>query len=655
MCVHVLCIDIETYSEVDLVSSGVYAYAQDPSFEIMLFGYSLDGAPVEVVDFASGELLPDSVYHLLTDSNTLKTAYNTNFERTCLAAWFDDPMLPEQWRDTKILAAELGLPGSLAEVGAALGLPEDKQKLKEGRDLIRYFAKPCKPSKANGGRTRNLPEHDPEKWEKYIEYNRQDVVAEMAIAEKCLPYLGTWWEREQDLWEIDQEINDRGVRLDRQLAENAVRLDARIKTRYVAEAKALTGMENPNSPTQIKAWIKQETNLEVDSIAKDKIKPLLERVGDAPKIERFLEIRTQLARTSIAKYSKMLDCVCEDGRIRGLTQFYGANRTGRWAGRLVQMQNLAKNKMPDAELDTARGILRSGEFDLFEALFDDPADTMSQLIRTAFIPREGCRFVVADFSAIEARVLAWLAGEGWRLEVFKHGGDIYCASASKMFKVPVEKHGVNGHLRQKGKIAELALGYGGAEGALRAMGALDMGLDEDELRPLVNQWRTANPHVTKFWWRVDECARQLIHTSKSQIVRPGIRMRRTGKLMRIELPSGRELSYVMPRIDARDNITYMGTIQGTGGWGRIETYGPKIVENIVQAVARDCLAESMRRLAISHNVKIVFHVHDEVICEVGDNDKSLAEIAAIMGEPISWAPGLPLNADAYECDFYRKD
>ena len=655
MCVHVLCIDIETYSEVDLVSSGVYAYAQDPSFEIMLFGYSLDGAPVEVVDFASGELLPDSVYYLLTDPNTLKTAYNANFERTCLAAWFDDPMLPEQWRDTKILAAELGLPGSLAEVGAALGLPEDKQKLKEGRDLIRYFAKPCKPSKANGGRTRNLPEHDPEKWEKYIEYNRQDVVAEMAIAEKCLPYLGTWWEREQDLWEIDQEINDRGVRLDRQLAKNAVRLDARIKTRYVAEAKALTGMENPNSPTQIKAWIKQETNLEVDSIAKDKIKPLLERVGDAPKIERFLEIRTQLARTSIAKYSKMLDCVCEDGRIRGLTQFYGANRTGRWAGRLVQMQNLAKNKMPDAELDAARGILRSGEFDLFEALFDDPADTMSQLIRTAFIPREGCRFVVADFSAIEARVLAWLAGEGWRLEVFKHGGDIYCASASKMFKVPVEKHGVNGHLRQKGKIAELALGYGGAEGALRAMGALDMGLDEDELRPLVNQWRTANPHVTKFWWRVDECARQLIHTSKSQIVRPGIRMRRTGKLMRIELPSGRELSYVMPRIDARDNITYMCTIQGTGGWGRIETYGPKIVENIVQAVARDCLAESMRRLAISHNVKIVFHVHDEVICEVGDNDKSLAEIAAIMGEPISWAPGLPLNADAYECDFYRKD
>ena len=655
MCVHVLCIDIETYSEVDLVSSGVYAYAQDPSFEIMLFGYSLDGAPVEVVDFASGELLPDSVYYLLTDPNTLKTAYNANFERTCLAAWFDDPMLPEQWRDTKILAAELGLPGSLAEVGAALGLPEDKQKLKEGRDLIRYFAKPCKPSKANGGRTRNLPEHDPEKWEKYIEYNRQDVVAEMAIAEKCLPYLDTWWEREQDLWEIDQEINDRGVRLDRQLAENAVRLDARIKTRYVAEAKALTGMENPNSPTQIKAWIKQETNLEVDSIAKDKIKPLLERVGDAPKIERFLEIRTQLARTSIAKYSKMLDCVCEDGRIRGLTQFYGANRTGRWAGRLVQMQNLAKNKMPDAELDAARGILRSGEFDLFEALFDDPADTMSQLIRTAFIPREGCRFVVADFSAIEARVLAWLADEGWRLEVFKHGGDIYCASASKMFKVPVEKHGVNGHLRQKGKIAELALGYGGAEGALRAMGALDMGLDEDELRPLVNQWRTANPHVTKFWWRVDECARQLIHTSKSQIVRPGIRMRRTGKLMRIELPSGRELSYVMPRIDARDNITYMGTIQGTGGWGRIETYGPKIVENIVQAVARDCLAESMRRLAISHNVKIVFHVHDEVICEVGDNDKSLAEIAAIMGEPINWAPGLPLNADAYECDFYRKD
>ncbi|MDY5287620.1 MAG: DNA polymerase [Lentihominibacter sp.] len=659
MCRAILCIDIETYSEVDLPSSGVYAYAEHPSFEIMLFGYSCDGGPVKVVDLARGEELPEDIYEALTDPDVLKTAYNANFERVCLTHYFGELMRPEQWRDTKILAAELGLPGSLAEVGAALGLPEDKQKLREGRALISYFAKPCKPSKANGGRTRNLPEHDPEKWEKYIEYNRQDVVAEMAIAEKCLPDLGDWWEREQELWEIDQEINDRGVRLDRQLAENAVRLDKHIKARYVAEAKALTGMENPNSPTQIKDWIKQETDVEVDSIAKDKIKPLLERVGNAPKIERFFELRTQLARTSIAKYSKMLQCVCEDGRIRGLTQFYGANRTGRWAGRLVQMQNLAKNKMPDAELDAARGILRAGEFDLFEALFDDPADTMSQLIRTAFIPREGCRFVVADFSAIEARVLAWLAGEEWRLDVFKNGGDIYCASASKMFKVPVEKHGVNGHLRQKGKIAELALGYGGAEGALRAMGALDMGLDEDELRPLVNQWRTANPHVTKFWWRVDECARQLIRTSKAQIVRPGIRMRRTGKLMRIELPSGRELSYVMPRLisepDGRESITYMGTIQGTGGWGRIETYGPKIVENIVQAVARDCLAESMRKLIVSHGVKIVFHVHDEVICEVGENDKSLAEIAAIMGEPISWAPGLPLNADAYECDFYRKD
>lgn len=656
MCVHVLCIDIETYSEVDLVSSGVYAYAQDPSFEIMLFGYSLDGAPVEVVDFASGELLPDSVYYLLTDPNALKTAYNANFERTCLAEWFALQMRPEQWRDTKILAAELGLPGSLAEVGAALGLPEDKQKLKEGKELIRYFAKPCKATKANGGRTRNLPEHAPDKWAKYIEYNRQDVVAEMAITGKCLPYLGSWWEEEQDLWEIDQEINDRGVRLDRQLAVRAVELDQRMKNRLIAEAKGLTGMENPKSPVQIKAWIKQETGIEPESIAKDQIAPLLERVGDAPKVERFLEIRGQLAKTSTAKYSKMLECVCPDGRIRGLTQFYGANRTGRWAGRLVQMQNLPQNKLPDAELDAARTILRSGQLELFESLFDDPASTLSQLIRTAFVPEPGKMFVVADFSAIEARVLAWLAGEKWRLEVFEQGGDIYCASASKMFKVPVEKHGVNGHLRQKGKIAELALGYGGAEGALKAMGALNMGLEEQELRPLVSQWREANPRITKFWWHVDECARKLIRTGTAQTVQPNLKMRKTGPLLRIQLPSGRELAYVSPRIDEEDNITYKGTIQGTGGWGRIETYGPKLVENIVQATARDCLAESMRRLS-SVGVKIVFHVHDEVICEVdaGEADLQLKMISILMGEPIDWAPGLPMRADGYTCGYYKKD
>lgn len=656
MCVHVLCIDIETYSEVDLVSSGVYAYAQDPSFEIMLFGYSLDGDPVKVVDLARGEDLPTDIQIMLTDPNTLKTAYNANFERTCLSAWLCTPMRPEQWRDTKILAAELGLPGSLAEVGAALGLPEDKQKLKEGKELIRYFAKPCKATKANGGRTRNLPEHAPEKWAKYIEYNRQDVVAEMAIADKCLPFFGEWWEEEQDLWEIDQEINDRGVRLDTQLAARAVELDRRMKNRLIAEAKELTGMENPKSPVQIKAWIKQETGIEPGSIAKDQIAPLLERVGDAPKVKRFLEIRGQLSKTSTAKYSKMLECVCPDGRIRGLTQFYGANRTGRWAGRLVQMQNLPQNKLPDAELDAARTILRSDQLELFESLFDDPASTLSQLIRTAFVPEPGKMFVVADFSAIEARVLAWLAGEKWRLEVFEQGGDIYCASASKMFKVPVEKHGVNGHLRQKGKIAELALGYGGAEGALKAMGALNMGLEEQELRPLVSQWREANPRITKFWWHVDECARKLIRTGTAQTVQANIKMRKTGPLLRIQLPSGRELAYVSPRIDEGDNITYKGTIQGTGGWGRIETYGPKLVENIVQATARDCLAESMRRLS-SVGVKIVFHVHDEVICEVdaGEADLQLKMISILMGEPIDWAPGLPMRADGYTCGYYKKD
>lgn len=651
---HILCIDIETYSEVDLTGSGVYVYAAHESFEIMLFGYSLDGSPVRVIDLAGGEELPLDIQMMLTDDDVLKTAYNANFERTCLSVWLATPMPPQQWRDTKILAAELGLPGSLAEVGGALGLPEDKQKLKEGRELIRYFAKPCKATKANGGRTRNLPEHAPEKWAKYIEYNRQDVVAEMAIAEKCLLYLGSWWGDEQELWEIDQEINDRGVRLDRVLAQRAVELDVRMKERLTAEAKAISGMENPKSPVQIKAWIKQETGIEPESIAKANIKPLLEQVGDVPKVERFLEIRGQLAKTSTAKYSKMLECVCPDSRIRGLTQFYGANRTGRWAGRLVQMQNLPQNKLPDAELDSARQILKAGEFKLFEALFDDPASTLSQLIRTAFIPAAGKKFVVADFSAIEARVLAWLAGEKWRLEVFENGGDIYCASASKMFKVPVEKHGINGHLRQKGKIAELALGYGGAEGALKAMGALDMGLTEQELRPLVRQWRDANPHITKFWWEVDECARKLIRTGTAQTVQSNIKMRKTGPLLRIGLPSGRELAYVSPRIDENDNITYKGTVQSTGGWGRIETYGPKLVENIVQATARDCLAESMRRLKAA-GVKIVFHVHDEVICEVGDDDPHLDEISELMGLPIDWAPGLPMRADGYECDYYKKD
>lgn len=646
-----LCIDIETYSEVDLTSSGVYAYAADESFEIMLFGYSVDGEYPEVVDIASGEELPGEIRAALTDPDVMKTAYNANFERTCLAAWFLQPMPPEQWRDTKILAAELGLPGSLAGVGEALGLAEDKQKLKTGAELIRYFAKPCKPTKANGGRTRNLPEDAPDKWRLYIEYNRRDVVAEMEIAKRCLPFIGDWWDGEQRLWCIDQNINDLGVRLDLTLAKNAVALDARMKEELTQEAKQISGIENPKSTVQVKAWVKKETGSEPESIAKGAISGLLDEVGDNKKVKRFFEIRSQLAKASIAKYKKMLQCVCPDGRIRGLTQFYGASRTGRWAGRLVQMQNLARNVMPDAELDVARALLKAGEYQAFQALFDDPANTLSQLIRTAFIPKDGCRFLVADFSAIEARVLAWMAGERWRLDVFERGGDIYCASASKMFKVPVEKHGINGHLRQKGKIAELALGYGGSIGALTSMGALDMGLTKEELPPLVSQWRGANREITNFWWAVDKAARRLIKTGAAQ--RTPIPMRKTGPLLRIRLPSGREISYVRPRISGEGSITYMGTVQASGGYSRIETYGPKLVENIVQAVARDCLAVAMERLTKA-GINIVFHVHDEVICEVGD-DVTKEQVSAIMSAPIAWAPGLPMRADAYECSFYRKD
>ena len=651
---HTLCIDIETYSEVDLVSSGVYKYADDDSFEIMLLGYSIDGEYPEVADLANGEKIPAEVQLALTDPRVLKTAYNANFERTCLAAWLKRAMPPEQWRDTMILASELGLPGHLADAGAELGLSEDKQKLKTGAELIRYFAKPCKPSKANGGRTRNLPEHAPDKWELYIEYNRRDVIAEMEIAKKCLPHIGDWWDGESQLWAIDQRINDRGVMLDRRLAENAVSFDEKMKEGLIAEAKAISGMENPKSPVQIKAWIKERTGYEPESIAKGKLQEILDKTGDDEKVRRFIQIRSMLAKTSIAKYDKMLKCVCSDDRIRGLTQFYGANRTGRWAGRLVQMQNLARNVMPDAELDAARDILKAGDYEAFVSLFDDPANTLSQLIRTSFIPKPGCRFIVADFSAIEARVLAWMAGESWRLKVFEDGGDIYCASASKMFKVPVEKHGINGHLRQKGKIAELALGYGGAEGALTAMGALDMGIAEEELRPLVTQWRSANPKITKFWWDIDSAVRKVIKTGIAQTVRC-VRIRREGPLLKIKLPSGRELSYVRPRYDQSEGITYMGTLQGGGGFGRIESYGPKFVENIVQAASRDCLAVSMKRLE-AEGIRIIFHVHDEVICEVpNESDVSKEMISEIMGKPIEWAEGLPMRADAYECDFYRKD
>ena len=644
-----LSIDIETYSETELLTSGVYAYSEDPSFEIMLFGYSCNGSSVTVIDMTRDEV-PKFIINALTDPQVLKTAFNANFERTCLSAYFGIDLPADQWQDTMILAAELGLPRSLADVGKILGLPEDKQKMKEGKDLIRYFAKPCKPTKANGGRTRNLPCHDPEKWSQYIEYNRQDVVTEMEIRQILLKY--SFSQSEQDLWVIDQNINDRGVMVDRVFAENAAKIDVEIREDLQATAKELTGLDNPNSVVQIKKWIKEQTGIEVTSLEKKYMADVLEQVKGNEKVEKFLALRRELGKTSTAKYKAMLQCKCEDGRIRGLTQFYGANRTGRWAGRLVQMQNLPQNKLPDEELDFARKLIKSGNRDAFEMLYE-PASTLSQLIRTAFIPKPGYKFIVSDFSAIEARVLAWAADEMWRLNVFNTHGKIYEASAEQMFHLPAGSVKKGDPMRQKGKIAELALGYGGSVGALIAMGALMMGLEENELKPLVDSWRRANPKITKLWWNTDSAVKLLLKTRKPQTMPHGMAIRKDGPLMRLRLPSGRELSYVRPKLDHEENITYEGIIQD-GGWGTINTYGPKVVENIIQATARDCLAEAMRRLE-ARGIEIVFHVHDEVICEVPKDAYTAQDIADLMGEPISWAPGLPLRADAYECYYYKKD
>lgn len=646
-----LSIDIETYSGVDLMKHGVYVYSESPDFEIELFGYAFDDGDVTVIDLMTGGRIPAYVLRALTDPDILKTAYNANFERTCLAQWTSREMPPEQWQDTMILAAELGLPRSLGDVGLVLGLPEDKQKMKEGKSLIQYFAKPCRPTKANGGRTRNLPEHAPDKWAQYIEYNRRDVETEREIRKILLKYGHD--PKERGLWTIDQRINDRGVLLDRQLAEKAAEFDDRIKEDLRAEAREITGLANPNSVTQVKSWIKEKTGEEIESLEKKAISGVMKRVSGCGEVERYLEVRRELGKTSTAKYKAMLACACEDDRIRGLTQFYGANRTGRWAGRYVQMQNLPQNKLPDEDLDVARNLVKAGDLTAFGLLYE-PASTLSQLIRTAFVPRPGYKFIVSDFSAIEARVLAWLADEHWRIDVFNTHGKIYEASAEQMFHLPAGSVKKGDPMRQKGKIAELALGYGGAAGALRSMGALEMGLEEKELKPLVNSWRAANPHITDFWWTTDRAVRELLRTRAPQKLPHNMLLRKEGPLMRLRLPSGRELSYVRPALDHEDNITYEGIIQERGGWGKIETYGPKIVENIVQATARDCLASAMRLLD-EFGIPIVFHVHDEVICEVPENADTAEGIADLMGSPIAWAPGLPLKADAYECHYYRKE
>ncbi len=644
-----LMIDIETYSSVDLVKHGVYRYASSPDFEILLLAYAYDDEPVQLIDIASGEEIPEQVRHDLTDEDVLKEAYNANFERTCLRRWLGVELPPEQWHDTMIHAQYLGLPRSLDAVGKALGLSDDQAKMKEGKDLIRYFCKPCKPTKTNGNRTRNYPNDAPEKWETFRRYNIRDVEAEREIAYRLSTYPVP--DHEWQIWWMDQHINDRGVRIDRDLAEAAVKVNDRNVSRLTDEVQELTHLENPNSVSQLKSWLCSEGE-ETDSLSKAWVS---ERLKDLPNgdLRRVLEIRAELGKSSVSKYEAMLRSAGEDDRVRGTLQHYGASRTGRWAGRLLQVQNLPQNHMED--LETAREAVRTRDAEWVRSLYDSVSDTLSQLIRTALIPSEGKRFAVSDFSAIEARLVAWLSGEQWRQDVFASGGDIYCASASQMFHVPVVKHGVNGHLRQKGKIAELALGYGGGVGALTAMGALKMGLTEDELPEIVSKWREASPCITGLWWAVDEAAKIAVkHKEWSGDLGHGLRIGYAGGMMIIRLPTGRSLYYPHPRLEegkfGHTCITYHGS-----NWTREQTYGPKLVENIIQATGRDCLAEAM--LKVNERYPIVMHVHDEMIAEVPaeEAEEALTFMNAKMAEQLPWAEGLILRGDGYLCDFYRKD
>ena len=637
-------IDIETFSDVDLSKCGVYKYASSPNFEILLFGYSVDGGDVQVVDLCQGEEIPADILAALSDESVTKWAFNAMFERVCLSNYLGEWLEPESWKCTMVWSATLGLPLSLENVGAVLGL--EKQKLSEGKDLIRYFCVPCKPTKANSGRTRNLPEHDREKWGRFKAYNLRDVEAEMQIQHKLarFPVPDFVWEE----YRQDQEINDRGIGVDMEMVAKAIAMDGRSKSELSAAMQELTELENPNSVQQMKQWL-SENGMETDSLDKKAVAELLKTAPEP--LGEALALRQQLAKSSVKKYQAMENAVCADRRAHGMFQFYGANRTGRFSGRIIQLQNLPQNHIPD--LAQARELVKAGDFDALAMLYEDIPDTLSQLIRTAFVPQDGRKFIVADFSAIEARVIAWIAGEQWRLKVFEGGGDIYCASASQMFHVPVEKHGVNGHLRQKGKIAELALGYGGAAGALVSMGALEMGLAEEELQPLVSAWRDSNPSITEFWWAVDravkECIKKRVPTETH-----GIRFSYESGMLFITLFSGRRLAYVKPRIGENqfggESVTYMG-VGGTKKWERLESYGPKFVENIVQAVSRDILCYAMRTL---RTCSIVAHVHDEIIIEA-DRRMSLAAVCEQMGRTPPWAEGLLLRADGYECDFYQKD
>ena len=637
-------IDIESYSDVDLYKCGVYKYSSSPNFEILLFGYSVDGGDVKVVDLACGEEIPAEILAALSDESVTKWAFNAMFERVCLSNYLGEWLEPESWKCSMVWSATLGLPLSLENVGTVLGL--EKQKLSEGKDLIRYFCVPCKPTKANGGRTRNLPEHDREKWERFKAYNLRDVEAEMQIQQRLFkfPVPDFVWE---EYWQ-DQEINDRGIGVDMGMVTQAIAMDGRSKAELSGAMQELTELENPNSVQQMKQWL-SENGVETDSLDKKAVAELLKTAPEP--LGEALALRQQLARSSVKKYQAMENAVCADSRAHGMFQFYGANRTGRYSGRIIQLQNLPQNHIPD--LAQARELVKAGDYDALAMLYEDIPDTLSQLIRTAFVPQDGRKFIVADFSAIEARVIAWIAGERWRLRVFEGGGDIYCASASQMFHVPVEKHGVNGHLRQKGKIAELALGYGGSVGALKSMGALEMGLAEEELQPLVSAWRDSNPSITEFWWAVDRAVKECIKKRASTETH-GIRFDYQSGMLFITLFSGRRLAYVKPRIGENrfggESVTYMG-VGGTKKWERLESYGPKFVENIVQAVSRDILCYAMRTLK---NCAIVAHVHDEVIIEA-DRRMSLPAVCEQMGRTPPWAKGLLLRADGYECSFYQKD
>ena len=641
-------IDIETYTSVNLQKSGVYRYVEADDFEILLFGYSIDGGEVMVVDLVNGEKIPKKILDALTDENITKWAFNAQFERVCLSRYLGYPygyyLNPSSWKCSMVWSAYMGLPLSLEGVGAVLGL--EKQKLTEGKDLIRYFCVPCAPTKSNGGRTRNMPSDDEEKWQRFKAYNKRDVETEMQIQQRLINFPVP-----EDIWDeyhLDQEINDRGIKVDMDFVKQAIGMDEISHEKLMSAMQQMTELDNPNSVQQMKGWL-SENGLETDTLGKKAVAELLK---DAPEhLAEVLKLRQQLAKSSVKKYTAMENAVCADSRARGMFQFYGANRTGRFAGRLVQLQNLPQNHMPD--LKEARGIVKSGVYETLEMLYEDIPDTLSQLIRTAFVPKDGNKFIVADFSAIEARVLSWLAGEEWRNEVFASGGDIYCASASQMFRVPVEKHGVNGHLRQKGKIAELALGYGGSVGALKAMGALEMGLAEEELKPLVNAWRASNPNIVKFWWDVDSVVKKCIKENKSQKTN-NIEFHCMSGMLFIVLPSGRQLAYVKPRIGENifggESVTYEG-VGGTKKWERIESYGPKFVENIVQAISRDILMHAMKTL---RTCNIVAHVHDEVIIEA-EPRMSIDNVCEQMGRVPPWAKGLLLNADGYECDFYKKD